>query len=64
MTPGEPLARHETNGSNMDKRITFLGGAQNVTGSRHLVQAGKSTLLIDCGLHQERQFRDRDDRYR
>jgi metallo-beta-lactamase family protein len=44
----------------MDKRIMFLGASRNVTGSRTMVQAGKTRVLVDCGLHQERQFKDRD----
>ena len=44
----------------MDKRITFLGAARNVTGSRYYLQLGKQRLLVDCGLHQEREYRDRD----
>lgn len=44
----------------MDKRISFLGASRNVTGSRTLVQAGRTRVLVDCGLHQERQFKDRD----
>ena len=43
-------------------RITlqFLGGAQNVTGSRYLLRANGNKLLIDCGLYQERKFRTRN----
>ncbi len=44
----------------MDKRINFLGAAQNVTGSRFLVKAGRSSVLVDCGMHQERQYKERD----
>jgi metallo-beta-lactamase family protein len=33
-------------------RITFLGAAGTVTGSRHLVEAGGLRLLVDCGLFQ------------
>ena len=41
-------------------RITFLGAAQNVTGSRYLVEADGSRVLVDCGLYQERDFADRN----
>src|SRR5690349_13757818 len=29
--------------------ITFLGAAQTVTGSMHLVEAGGERILLDCG---------------
>ena len=32
--------------------ITFLGGADTVTGSRFLVHSGGRSTLIDCGLFQ------------
>jgi len=32
--------------------IAFLGAADAVTGSRHLVEAGGQTVLLDCGLFQ------------
>ncbi len=32
--------------------LTFLGGAGTVTGSKYLVQLGRTRLLIDCGLFQ------------
>jgi len=40
----------------MEMRLRFLGAAQNVTGSRHLLEVDGIKLLIDCGLYQERQF--------
>ncbi len=33
-------------------RVTFLGAADTVTGSRHLVDTGDRRLLLDCGLFQ------------
>lgn len=33
-------------------KITFLGAADSVTGSKHLVQAGDVRVLLDCGLFQ------------
>ena len=44
----------------VDTRISFLGASRNVTGSRYLVQAGTERVLVDCGLHQERDLRVRD----
>ncbi len=41
-------------------RIRFLGASRNVTGSRSLVEAGGRRVLVDCGMHQERQHRHRD----
>jgi len=40
----------------MQIKLRFLGAAQNVTGSRHMLEANGVRLLIDCGLYQERQF--------
>jgi metallo-beta-lactamase family protein len=36
----------------MGMKLTFLGAAQNVTGSRHLLDACGSRILVDCGLYQ------------
>jgi metallo-beta-lactamase family protein len=33
-------------------RLTFLGAAGTVTGSKHLVEHGGSRVLVDCGLFQ------------
>jgi metallo-beta-lactamase family protein len=44
----------------MQIKLQFLGAAQNVTGSRHLLQANGVGLLVDCGLYQERQFSERN----
>ncbi len=33
-------------------KVTFLGAADTVTGSRHLVDTGDRRLLLDCGLFQ------------
>ena len=40
--------------------ITFLGATRNVTGSKYLVEANSTRLLIDCGLFQERGLKDRN----
>jgi metallo-beta-lactamase family protein len=44
----------------MEIRIRFLGASKNVTGSRCLVESGDHRVLVDCGIHQERQHRERD----
>jgi metallo-beta-lactamase family protein len=44
----------------MQARLRFLGAAQNVTGSRHLLEVDGTTILVDCGLYQERQFASRN----
>jgi metallo-beta-lactamase family protein len=42
-------------------KLTFLGGAGCVTGSKHLVEANGRKLLVDCGLFQgERELRQRN----
>ena len=32
--------------------LTFLGGANTVTGSRFLLETGRAKVLIDCGMFQ------------
>ncbi len=44
----------------MSVSIRFLGAAQNVTGSRYLINASGKNILIDCGIYQERDFRSRN----
>jgi metallo-beta-lactamase family protein len=36
-------------------KLTFTGGAGNVTGSRHLVEFKGQKILFDCGLYQGRR---------
>jgi metallo-beta-lactamase family protein len=33
-------------------KVTFLGGAETVTGSKFLVSTGNTRILVDCGLFQ------------
>ena len=35
--------------------IEFVGAAQTVTGSKHLVRTSQATVLLDCGLFQGRR---------
>ncbi len=44
----------------MQLKLQFLGAAQNVTGSRHLLEANGVKVLVDCGLYQERDFKARN----
>jgi len=44
----------------MHIKLNFLGAAQNVTGSRYLVEANNMRFLVDCGLCQEREYRNRN----
>ncbi len=44
----------------MDIKLQFLGGAENVTGSSHLVDINGAKVLIDCGFFQERQLQGRN----
>jgi metallo-beta-lactamase family protein len=41
-------------------RLSFYGGAHNVTGSRYLLETNNIRFLVDCGLYQERKFRYRN----
>jgi metallo-beta-lactamase family protein len=42
-------------------RIHFLGAADTVTGSKHLVELGGSRILLDCGMFQGfKVFRERN----
>ncbi len=36
-------------------KISFYGAARSVTGSRHVIDAGGTRLLLDCGLFQGRR---------
>jgi len=39
----------------MPTRLTFLGAAGQVTGSRYLLQTPDGLVLVDCGIFQERE---------
>jgi metallo-beta-lactamase family protein len=41
-------------------RLSFLGAARNVTGSQYLLEAGNIRVLVDCGLYQERELKERN----
>jgi len=41
--------------------LSFYGAAGTVTGSKYLVQCGRSSVLVDCGLFQgEKQLREQN----
>lgn len=44
----------------MEMKLRFLGAAQNVTGSAHLLDINGMRVLIDCGYYQERDFKYRN----
>ncbi len=44
----------------MNIKLNFFGAAQNVTGSCYLVEAGGARILVDCGLYQERDLKQRN----
>jgi metallo-beta-lactamase family protein len=44
----------------MDVKLTFMGASRGVTGSRYLLEYAGTTMLVDCGLYQEREFEYRN----
>ncbi len=43
----------------MTIEVEFIGAAQTVTGSRHLVRTPRATVLLDCGFFQGRRAESR-----
>lgn len=41
-------------------KIQFLGANRQVTGSQYFIQCGRSRVLVDCGMFQERPYLDRN----
>jgi metallo-beta-lactamase family protein len=41
-------------------KLQFLGAAGQVTGSQYYVEADGARFLVDCGMHQERAYLDRN----
>ncbi len=41
-------------------KISFHGAARSVTGSRHVVDAGKTRILLDCGMFQGQRDQTRE----
>jgi metallo-beta-lactamase family protein len=44
----------------MQIKLSFLGAAQNVTGSQYLIETNNVGFLVDCGLYQERELKRRN----
>jgi Cft2 family RNA processing exonuclease len=37
----------------MQIKLSFLGAAQNVTGSKYLLDVNNFRIMVDCGLYQD-----------
>ncbi len=40
--------------------VKFLGAAKNVTGSKFLLDIQEKRIMVDCGIYQERELKDRN----
>jgi metallo-beta-lactamase family protein len=40
-------------------KLTFYGGAKDITGSNYLLESGSEKILIDCGLHQGSSYAEK-----
>ena len=54
------IDRFKVTEDDMRMQLRFLGAAENVTGPRHLLEFNGSKVLMDCGLYQERDLRERN----
>jgi len=43
-----------------EMKVKFLGAAKNVTGSKFLLDLEGKRILIDCGIYQERELKNRN----
>jgi metallo-beta-lactamase family protein len=59
MSPTEVALREVRWRYRQTMRVKFLGAAQTVTGSMHLLDTGRGKILIDCGLFQGRREESR-----
>ncbi len=41
-------------------RVRFLGATKNVTGSKFLLEIFDKRILVDCGIYQERELKNRN----
>ena len=41
-------------------KLHFLGANRQVTGSRYCLEVAGTTVMVDCGLFQERPYEDRN----